>query len=51
VDEATKNAYINRIPRGKLARPKDVAYAVKCFSTEDASMISGQIIGVNGGLK
>jgi len=51
VDDETKEAYISRIPRGKLARPKDVAHAVHCFASEEASMISGQIIGVNGGLR
>mgnify|MGYP003869126155 CR=1 FL=1 len=51
VDDETKEAYISRIPRGKLARPKDVAHAVHCFASEHASMISGQIVGVNGGLR
>ncbi len=51
IDDKDKAAYISRIPRGKQARPEDVAHAVKCFASDAASMISGQIIGVNGGLR
>lgn len=51
VDDKTKEAYINKIPLGRLAKPNDVAHACLFFADEKSSMISQQVIGVNGGLR
>ncbi|MFP4078954.1 MAG: SDR family NAD(P)-dependent oxidoreductase [Candidatus Izemoplasmataceae bacterium] len=50
-DPEMKKNYRSRIPRGKQAEPKDVAYAVSFFASEECDMISGQLLGVNGGLR
>lgn len=38
------------IPMGRFGRPEEVAAAVGFLVQEDASYITGQVIGVNGGL-
>jgi NAD(P)-dependent dehydrogenase (short-subunit alcohol dehydrogenase family) len=41
---------IAQIPLGRLGRPSDVANAVAFLCSEDAAWITGQVLGVNGGL-
>ena len=41
---------IAQIPLGRLGRPSDVAGAVAFLCSEDAAWITGQVLGVNGGL-
>jgi NAD(P)-dependent dehydrogenase (short-subunit alcohol dehydrogenase family) len=41
---------IAQIPLGRLGRPSDVADAVAFLCSEDAAWITGQVLGVNGGL-
>ncbi len=48
-EQVIKN-FINRIPLGRLGSPMDVAKAVLFLSSDSADYITGQIIGVNGGL-
>jgi len=38
------------IPMGRIGRPEEVAKVVAFLCSEDASYISGQVIGVNGGM-
>jgi NAD(P)-dependent dehydrogenase (short-subunit alcohol dehydrogenase family) len=38
------------IPLGRVGRPEDVAAAVAFLAGDDASWITGQVLGVNGGL-
>ena len=37
-------------PLGRIGRPEDIAAAAAFLISEDASFITGQILGVNGGL-
>jgi 3-oxoacyl-[acyl-carrier protein] reductase len=51
----TENPYINlmidRTPLGRLATPDDFGNMAVFLSTEEASMVTGQEIGVSGGFK
>ena len=47
---AAREALAARIPAGRLGRPEDVAAAVCYLAAEEASYITGQVIGVNGGM-
>lgn len=38
------------IPMGRIGRPEEVAKVVRFLCSEDASYITGQVIGVNGGM-
>ncbi|MBQ7688531.1 MAG: 3-oxoacyl-ACP reductase FabG [Clostridia bacterium] len=38
------------IPLGRLASPGEIAAAVAFFTSADASFITGQVLGVNGGM-
>jgi 3-oxoacyl-[acyl-carrier protein] reductase len=40
----------SRIPAARLGRPEDVAAVVRFLLSEEASYITGQVIGVNGGI-
>ncbi len=52
--EMIKNAPVDKIkqliPMGRIGRPEEVAKVVKFLCSEDASYITGQVIGVNGGM-
>jgi 3-oxoacyl-[acyl-carrier protein] reductase len=37
-------------PLGRLGRPDDIADVVAFLASDDARWITGQIIGVNGGI-
>ncbi len=51
VPEAQKEAYIDKVPIKRLVEAEDVAHACAFFADERSGAISGQIIGVNGGLR
>jgi 3-oxoacyl-[acyl-carrier protein] reductase len=38
------------IPMGRIGKPEEVATVVRFLCSDDASYISGQVIGVNGGM-
>ncbi|MFW5863186.1 MAG: 3-oxoacyl-[acyl-carrier-protein] reductase [Desulfohalobiaceae bacterium] len=42
--------YQQRIPLGRLGQPQDVAHTVAWLASEAAGYVTGQVIGVNGGL-
>lgn len=48
--DAAREALTARIPAARLGRPDDVAAAVCYLASEEASYITGQVIGVNGGM-
>jgi len=50
IPEKEREELIRQIPVKKLGTPEDVANAVYFLVSEEASYITGQVIGVNGGL-
>ena len=50
LNDAQKNAILDRIPMKKLGNPNDIAKAVGFLCSENAEYITGQTLHVNGGL-
>ena len=49
IDEELEKAVIPVIPIGKLIRPEDIAQTIIFLASEQAGMITGQVIKVSGG--
>lgn len=43
------NAFVEEIPLGRMGTAEEVASAIYYLASEDASYITGQVLGVNGG--
>ena len=50
LDEETRAALRDETPLERIGAPEDVARAVAYLCSEEASFITGQILGVNGGM-
>lgn len=48
-DEATRQDYLNQMPLGRTGTVDDVASAVRFLAGPEASWITGQLLGVDGG--
>ena len=48
--EKLRGALVRAIPFGRLARPEEVAEAIRFFASERSAYVTGQILSVSGGL-
>ncbi|MGD0946312.1 MAG: SDR family oxidoreductase [Candidatus Binatia bacterium] len=48
--EAVRTEYVKLIPAGRLGTAEEVAHAVLFLARPKSAYITGQVIGVNGGL-
>lgn len=50
ISEEAKKRMTDRILLGRMGEPADVAKAILFLASEDSSYVTGQVLGVNGGL-
>ena len=50
LSDEVRAAVVDRVALGRLGTPEDVAGAVAFLASEDAAYITGQVIGIDGGL-
>jgi 3-oxoacyl-[acyl-carrier protein] reductase len=50
LDEKQRQALMQHIPLGSIGTPRDVAEAVAFLASEEAKYITGQVLGVDGGM-
>ena len=43
-------AFCEEVPMGRLGTPEEAARAIAFFASEEASYVTGQVLGVNGGM-
>ncbi|HEY5996774.1 MAG TPA: 3-oxoacyl-[acyl-carrier-protein] reductase, partial [Candidatus Deferrimicrobiaceae bacterium] len=48
--EAVQKAFLDQIPLGRFGTPEEVAELALFLASDDAAYITGQVIGINGGL-
>ncbi|MDO9130140.1 MAG: 3-oxoacyl-[acyl-carrier-protein] reductase [Anaerolineales bacterium] len=50
VSEGMREAVMRMIPTGRRGQPEEIAYAVAFLASDQAAYITGQILGIDGGM-
>ncbi|MBI5475291.1 MAG: 3-oxoacyl-[acyl-carrier-protein] reductase [Ignavibacteriales bacterium] len=50
LDEKVKESYLSVIPLKRFGRPEDIAALVQFLASENSGYITGQVIGIDGGM-
>jgi len=48
--EKARDELVSQIPLGRLGKPEDIAFCVAFLASDQAGYITGQVLGVNGGM-
>ncbi len=48
--EEIKESILSTTPMGRMGKPEEIAYAVAFLASDDAAYITGQVLGVDGGM-
>jgi 3-oxoacyl-[acyl-carrier protein] reductase len=48
-EQEARKSFISSIPLGRMAQPKDIAYAALYLASDEASLVTGTILDVDGG--
>ena len=50
LSDKVKESMLSRIPAGKFGQAEDIAKAVAFLVSDDARYITGQVLGIDGGM-
>jgi len=50
MDPATLEAAVKMVPLGRKGKPEEIAYAAAFLASDQAAFITGQVLGVDGGM-